>query len=160
MKKYSIEIKWAILYAMMTLIWMFLEMLFGLHDKHIDKQDIAKTLIFIPIIAIYVFALRDKRNNYYSGVITYKQGFITGLIITLIIVFLSPLTQIITSNIITPEFFHNAIKCVVNEGLMSQEEAEKYFSLRNYIIQGIIGSAIIGLLTSAIVAIFIRTRKK
>ncbi len=64
-------------------------------------------------ITIYVFALLDKRRNYYKGAMTYMQGFVSGLIISVIVTVLSPLTQYITSYVITPEFFQNAIKYVI-----------------------------------------------
>jgi len=158
MKKIKIEIKWAIIFVVMTLIWMILEKLTGLHDEHIDKHPIFTNFIAIPAIAIYVFALLDKRKNFYKGAMTYKQGFITGLIITAIVTVLSPLTQYITSTIITPEYFPNMISYSVETGKLTQEAAEEYFNLKNYMLEVIIGTPIMGILTTAIVAIF--TRKK
>ena len=72
---------------------------------------------------------------------------------------MSPLTQIITTEIITPEFFPNAINYSVSAGLMKQEEAEQYFSLENYIKEGLIGALLMGIITTAIVAIFTRGKK-
>ena len=158
MKKIKIEIKWAIIFVVMTLIWMVLEKLVGLHDEHIDKHPIYTNFIAIPAIAIYVFALLDKRKNFYKGAMTYKQGFITGLIITAIVTVLSPLTQYITSTIITPEYFPNMISYSVETGKLTQVAAEEYFNLKNYLLQVIIGTPVMGILTTAIVAIF--TRKK
>jgi len=158
MKKIKIEIKWAIIFVVMTLIWMVLEKLVGLHDEHIDKHPIYTNFIAIPAIAIYVFALLDKRKNFYKGAMTYKQGFITGLIITAIVTVLSPLTQYITSTIITPEYFPNMINYSVETGKLTQVAAEEYFNLKNYLLQVIIGTPVMGILTTAIVAIF--TRKK
>jgi Na+/proline symporter len=110
--------------------------------------------IAIPAIAVYVFALLDKRKNAYGGVMTYTQGFIAGLIITLLLAILSPLTQYLISTVITPDYFSNAINYAVIEGKMTQAEAEKYFSLSNYMIQATIGALIMGIVTSAIVALF------
>lgn len=153
-----IEIKWAIIFIVMTLIWMIFEKVAGFHGSAIDKHAIVTNFVAIPAIAIYVFALLDKRKKYYNGVMSYKQGFISGLIITAIITVFSPVTQIITSVIITPEYFPNAIKYAVENGHSTLEEAEKYFNLQSYIIMGLIGAPIMGIITSAIVAIF--TRKK
>jgi len=158
MMKYKIETKWAIIFVIMSLVWMLFEKLSGLHSNYIDKQAIYTNFIAIPAIAIYVFALLDKRKNFYSSQMTYLQGFISGLVISLIVTILSPLTQIITSKLITPEFFPNAIQYSVSIGYYTQEAAEKFFNLKNYIIQGLIGAPIMGIITSAIVAIF--TRKK
>jgi len=158
MKNLKIEIKWAIIFAVMQLLWMLLERLTGLHSVHIDKHAIITNFIVIPAIAIYVFALLDKRKNFYQGIMTYKQGFVSGLIITLFVTVFSILTQYITSTIISPDYFPNVIKYAVSEGQMTQEAAENMFNLKSYIIQAPIGAFIMGLLTAAIVAIF--TRKK
>lgn len=91
-KNYRIEIKWAFIFIGMTLLWMVLERLLGLHSTHIDKHPIFTNFIAIPAIAIFVFALRDKRKSFYGGTMTYMQGFISGLIITLIVSVMSPLT--------------------------------------------------------------------
>ena len=156
MKKIKIEIKWAIIFTIMVLVWMFMEKLTGLHSDHIDKHPIYTNFIFIPTIIIYVLALLDKRKNDYNGIMTYKQGLISGLTITLIVTILSPLIQFISSTIITPDYFSNVIKYVVSEGIKNQIEAENYFNLKNYIIQALIGTPIVGIVTTAIVAIFTR----
>ena len=159
MKNLKIEIKWSIIFVLMSLLWMIVEKISGLHGEHIDKQMIYTNFMAIPAIAIYVFALLDKRKNYYHGFMTYKQGFITGLIITAIVTVLSPLTQYLTSAVITPEYFPNIIRYSVANGNMTQQEAEEYFNLKSYIIQGLIGAALMGTATSAIVAIFTRKSK-
>lgn len=158
MKKLKIEIKWAIIFAIVGLLWMLGEKLAGLHGEHIDKHATYSFLFSIPAVAVYVFALLDKRRNFYHGSMTYKQGFITGLVISVLVAILSPLTQYITSMVITPEYFPNAIDYAVREGMMTQEAAENYFNMRSYIVQGLVWSLGMGLVTSAIVAIFVRKK--
>lgn len=158
MKNRAIEIKWALLFFIMMLLWMLLERLTGLHGEHIDKHAIYTNFVAIPAIAIYVFALLEKRKKDYQGKMTYKQGFISGLIITLIVTILSPLTQYITSTVITPNYFTNVIEYAVQEEKMTREAAEAFFNLKSYMVQGLIGTPIMGVLTTAIVALF--TRKK
>jgi hypothetical protein len=156
MKTYQIEIKWGIIFVLMSLLWMLLEKLLGLHSTHIDKHALYTNFIAIPAIAIYVFALLEKRNRFYHGKMTYLQGFVSGIIISLIVMVFSPLTQYITVELITPQFFTHAIAFVVTEKKMTQEEAVHFYSLQNYIIQGLIGAPVMGLMTTAIVAIFTR----
>lgn len=143
----------------MQLTWMLLERLAGLHDKNIDKHSIYSNFIMIPAIATYVLALLDKRKKDYNGTMSYKQGFISGLIISIIVTILSPLTQYITSVVITPEFFANSINYAVINSKMTMEAAEKYFNLKNFIIEGLIFAPIMGIFTSAIVAIFTKSKK-
>jgi hypothetical protein len=158
MNTFKIEIKWAILFVVVALLWMLLERIAGLHSTHIDKHQFYTNLFAVPAIAVYVFALLDKRKKTYGGVMSYKQSFISGLIITAIVTILNPLSQYIISMVITPDFFSNAIKYAVNEGKMSREEAEGYFNLKSYIMQGFIGTPILGIVTTAIVSLFVRRK--
>ncbi len=154
MSKYKIELKWGIIFTLMMLAWMVLERIAGLHDEHIDKHVVFTNFVAIPAIIVYVLALLEKRRNFYAGVMTYKEGFISGLIISLIVTIFSPLTQYITSTIITPEYFANVIEYTVSQGEMSQFEAEEFFNLKSYIYQVLIATPIMGIITTAIVAIF------
>jgi hypothetical protein len=158
MGKIKIEIKWAVIFMAMMLLWMVLEKLVGLHDQHIDKHMIYTNFVAIPAIIIYVFALLDKRKNFYRGSMTYIQGLVSGLIITLIVTVFTPLTQYITTTFITPEYFNNAIDYTVNTDIKSQEEAENYYNMNNYIKQAVVGAPIMGIVTTAIVAIFARKK--
>lgn len=160
MKKVKIEIKWALIFVVMQLLWMTMEKLTGLHDEHIDQHPIYTNLIAIPSILIYVLALLDKRKNYYNGVMNYKEGFISGLFITLIVTILSPMVQYITSTFISPDYFANATEYAVSEGVMTQDAAEGYFNLRSYVTQVLIFTPVMGIITTAIVALFTKKKEK
>lgn len=158
MKGRKIEIKWGVLFILVGLIWMVFEKTMGWHDVHIDKHATYSMFIAPIAIAIYVFALLDKKRNFYGGKMTFKQAFVSGLFITLVIVILSPLSQYITSTYITPDYFNNVIEYSVSSGKMEQQAAEDYFNLHNYMIQAVTGAAIMGILTSALVAVFVRSK--
>ncbi len=158
MKKFSIEIKWGIIFAVFTLLWMAMERALGWHDVHIDKHAIYTNLFAIPAIILTALTLLDKRKNYFNGKMTWKQGFYTGLGLTVVIALLSPLSMWITNALITPHYFDNVIAYSVEQGKLTQEAAEKYFSMSSYIIQSVIGATVMGVLTSAVVAFF--TKKK
>lgn len=154
----KIQIKWALIFALMTLVWMWIEKLVGFHGKYIAHHYIYTSFIIIPSVVIYVLALLDIRKNFYDGKMTYIQGFVSGLIISLIITFLTPLTLIITTFVITPDYFSNIIEYSVESKKMARQEAEAYFNLHTYIMQGLIFAPLFGMSASAIIAIF--TRKK
>lgn len=161
MKNIKIEFKWAIIFSGVVLLWMLLEKLSGLHGKYIDYHLYLTNLFAIPAIIMMVMALKDKKKNYYNGQMSYKQGLITGSILSLIIALISPLTQWITSFVITPEYFPNVIKRSVELGyFQSVAEAEANFNYQNYAKQGAIGALVMGIVTTAIAMIFIRTRTK
>lgn len=156
MNKYQTEIKWAVIFSLATLGWMFLEKTLGWHDEYIGKHAIYTNLFALVAITIYVLALLDKRKTVYNGKMNWKQGFISGIILSVVIAIFSPITQYITANTITPEYFPNAIKHIVESGKMSQETAESYFNLKSYVLQGVFGALSMGIVTAAIVALFVK----
>ncbi len=158
MKSIGTEIRWGIIFVVMTLLWMVMEKLGGFYSALIQYHPIVTNFIAIPAILVFVLALRDKKIKDYNGQMTYKQGFICGAIITAIVTVISPLTQLIVSSVIAPEYFPNIIAYSVQTGKMTLQEANDYFNLTNYIVQGLFGAPVMGIITTAIVAIFIRTK--
>ncbi|WCM42093.1 hypothetical protein MG290_14360 [Flavobacterium sp. CBA20B-1] len=71
MKNIRIEVKWALLFAIMSLVWMWLEKLSGLHSTYIDYHMYITNLFAIPAIWFMVMALKDKKKNFYNGIMTY-----------------------------------------------------------------------------------------
>lgn len=154
MEHYKTEIKWGVIFTAAMLVWMVFERLMGWHGSQID-QHATMTLFFAVIaIGVYILALRDKREKDLGGVMDWKQGFVAGFYITIVIVILSPLAQLITHFVITPNFFTNMIDYATQTGMMSREEAESYFSLGSYLIQSAGGALAMGIITSAVVALF------
>ncbi|HPG33845.1 MAG: DUF4199 domain-containing protein [Lentimicrobiaceae bacterium] len=160
MKKIGTEIKWALILTGAGLAWIFLERVSGLHGNHIDKHAFYTKIITILAVAIYIFALLDKKNRDYCGKISYLQAVVSGLIITAFITLISPLAQLIASNYISPDFFHNMIAYQMSHGLLTQPQAENFYSLDSYIIQGLLGIPFGGLVTSVVAAFFIRNKVK
>lgn len=158
MNKIAIELKWGLIFFGATLLWMVLEKAAGLHGSHIDKHAVYTNFFAVPAILIYICALRDKRELYYHGVMSWKQGFVSGIVLTAFIALFSPLAQVITHKIITPDYFGNAITFAVASGKMSEEAAAAYFNLNSYILQSVVGAAVMGLLTTTIVALFVKKR--
>ncbi|MFM2213512.1 MAG: hypothetical protein RL427_775 [Bacteroidota bacterium] len=160
MKIIKIEAKWAIIFSLIALLWIILEKLSGLHGRYIDYHLYLTNLFTIPAIIILIMALKDKKKNSYDGQMNYQQGLISGIILSIIIAIISPVTQWITSYVITPEYFPNVIKRSVELGYFkTKEAAEANFNYQNYALQGAIGSLVMGITTTVIAMIFIRTKK-
>lgn len=159
-QNYKIEIKWAFIFAAMFLLWMVMEKLGGLHDIHLDKQQFVTMLVLIPSIIVYVVAIKDKKKNFYAGTMTYKESFMSGLMLTLFVVILSPINQLITYFIITPDYFANVIEHTVKSGMFTREQAEAQFNITSYIITSSIGGLVTGLIFSSIISIFTKSKTK
>lgn len=158
LRKIYIELKWAVIFTFALLCWMLLEKTMGWHEEQIANLQWL-TLFFVPFaILIYLSALREKRRRVYSGKMTWLQGFISGVIITVFIALLSPLTQYITHNFITPEYFNDVTEYSITNELMTRTKANEYFNINNYIWQSLFGALGLGIVTAAIVAIFVRKK--
>lgn len=160
MKKVSTEIKWAVIFTLVSLLWMLGEKLTGLHSEHIDKHPIYTNFFAFIAIGAYVFALLDKRKRDFKDGMSYMQGFISGCILTAFAVLLTPLAQYLTHYVISPEYFTNAIAYAVENGYSSQEEAESHFNFSSYLMMSTGFALVAGVITSAIVSVFVKSRKQ
>ena len=153
-----LELKWAVLYTLFLLVWMIFERLMGWHDVLIEKHHLYTLLFYFPAIAIYFIALTDKRNNFYGGIISYKNAFVSGLILTAFITIFAAPAQYIISTYITPDYFSNIQKYAVLSGKATLEEAQEFFSLKSYIIQSVAGSLFFGIVITSIVSLFVKRK--
>lgn len=158
MKKFSIEIKWAINFSILTLLWMILEHSLGWHDENIAKHALYSNFFGLIAILIYFVAIKDKKNKFFMGNMTFRQGFISGVILSIVIALLSPIVQYVTFNYISPHFFKNMINYVVTTKIQTQIQAEEYFNIKSYVMQGLFGSLSMGVVTSAIIAYFLKSK--
>jgi hypothetical protein len=150
-------LKWGFLFFLSGLAWMLLEKSLGWHDRLIE-QHATYTLLYAPLaIFIYVVALWEKKRKTYGGRMTFIQGFLSGLLLTIVVVVLTPLSQYISHSLISPDYFSNIIQLTVNSGKMTLQEAEAYFNLMNYTTQSVFFAGGMGILTTVVVMIFMKS---
>ncbi|WP_439184423.1 DUF4199 domain-containing protein [Carboxylicivirga taeanensis] len=156
MRKITLELKWGLLFFAAIVGWTIFEKAIGLHSERIDRHHILTNFFVIPAIIIYVLALLDKRRSL-GGKMSWSQGFLSGLIIAVIVSLLSPMGQFLIHQYISPEYFTNIIEYSVGQG-QEREQVEAFFNLNTYIKQSMVGAVMMGAITSAVVAFF--TKKK
>ena len=157
MKGLTIELKWAVVLTFTGLLWMVLERLVGLHDQYISKHAVYTNFVFIPFIILFALAIREKREKFYDGNMTWMEGFKSGFIVSIIMALLSPLAQWITNNVIAPDFFANAIAYGIESGQFDNvEEGSKSFNPALYMKIAPVATLFSGMLISAIVCIFVK----
>lgn len=135
-----------------------MEKVLGFHGERIEQHMIITNFVAIPAIVIYVLALLDKRKRDLNGKMTYVQGLISGIIISIVVAVFTPLTQYIINTVISPDYFSNMVAYTVENDIMTEQAAKDYFNLESYIIQSTIGAPVMGVLTTAIVAVFVRKK--
>jgi|688.fasta_scaffold174475_2 hypothetical protein len=160
MREYKIEIKWAIIFSSASFLWIAIAKYLGMFDSKIEQFPTFSMLFLIPAILIFVSAIRDKKMNFYRGGIMFKDAFVSGLIITLIVTLLTPIIQFAIHSFVAPEYLPNMINYSVAKNEMNPEDAENFFSISSYIIQSSITSLGMGAFTSIVVAFFFKSKTK
>lgn len=90
---------------------------------------------------------------------SYNQGLISGLILSVVIALISPLVQWVTIYVISPKYFPNVIKRSVEMGYFETTKVAKAnFNYTNYVLQGIIVAFFMVVVSTAIAMIFIPTK--
>ncbi|NBP64890.1 MAG: DUF4199 domain-containing protein [Bacteroidetes bacterium] len=123
---YYHEIKFGLFFSAMNVIWMFGEKLAGLHD---------------------VTELGGEMN--------FKQGFMSGLGITIIVTALTPIIQFIIHTVITPDYFTNVRAFVIKQG-MNPEVANTHFTLNSFIMLSVFTGFMYGIITTIFTTIMVR----
>lgn len=158
LKTLKIELKWAFIFSNVALLWFIFEKMLGYHDEKVENQLFFAFIFAIPSLAIYFLAIKDKRKNVFKGLMTWKQGVVSGIFIALFVAIFSIIVNYICLVFISPDFFSNISKHVVATKAMTAVEAENYFNLKNYLLEGIYGALSAGVVASAIMAFFLKTK--
>ena len=157
-KDINIEVKWAIVFITIQLLWFLGEKIAGLHDGNVDRQvQLTPVLVIIGLIIFYL-ALREKKEKVFNGNCNFKQAYFSGFNLTVLITVISPLVYYIAYSIISPDYFDKVIAFQVEAGKMTQEEALDSYNLGTYLIQSIVGTFLLGMLISTGLASVIRTK--
>jgi hypothetical protein len=88
----------------------------------------------------------------------WKQGMISAVIISFIIVFFSPITQFIVHEIISPNFLENTIAFTVSQKKLTLIEAKEYTTLTSSIWKNISDGLSFGIVIGAIVAYLLQSK--
>lgn len=158
MKKIYIELKWSVIFSIALLCWILLEKTMGWQDERIvDLWWL--TLLFGPFaVLLYLLALREKRRRVYDGKMTWTQGFVSGIIISVFVALLSPLTEYVVFNFFTPDNFNTIAESSVTNNLIANTKINDFLHINNYWLQSAFGLLVFGVVNSAIVALFVRKK--
>lgn len=160
MKNYIIEIRWAFIFTVASLLWAGIEKLVGMHDSNIGTQPVFSLLFGIPAIAIYVLALLEKKQKVYNGKMSWKEATVSGIVLSLFVAVLSPVAQWAIYTLISPEFFPKAIKFYTDKKIVTETRALEMFNVQAYMKKAITESLSMGVITSALVALMVQTKNK
>lgn len=158
--------KYALILGIITMVWTPIEYLLGLHTNHINLYPYITNIFFlVPIVCIYLVMAEKKKVN--GGTLTYQDAFRTGLKMSVLVIPFSLVGQYVYYVFINPDFFaamiNHTVEVAKSAGLDSEvvrKEAENSFTLNRYMMQCLFGPPIGGVMFSAIIGLFVRTKDK
>jgi hypothetical protein len=163
--KMMLELRYAILLTLLTLLWLAVEFMVGLQDKYAGLHLAATILAFIIPVVVYRLAIKEKREQL-NGRITFRQALQAGLLITaLSAVFVIP-EQLIFHTLINPDFFDSMIHQAVLRASQTNKDvnearaaAEMYFNLKSYVIESVLVTLLAGSIIAFAAALRMQTPK-
>lgn len=159
MKKFEIELKWATAFTAISIAWVYLEKYMGYHDEMVSKQGMFSLLLIIPQALIYLVSIRQKRERYYNGTITWQKAFLSGVVLSAVIAGLSPAAIYLMAEIISPAFFSNIVEYQAAQGV-ARENLEQIYNLNSFISQAIFNNLATGVFLAAIIALILKKEDK
>jgi len=158
MKKFEIELKWASAFTAISIAWVYFEKYLGYHGTNVSSQPIFSFWLMVPQALIYIVAIRQKRERYYGGEITWQKAFISGVVLSAIIAGLSPAAVYLMTEFISPEFMSNIVEVRAEQGV-PREGLEQIYNLNTMLRDAIFNNLATGVFFSAIIALFLKNKK-
>ncbi len=154
------EIKWGVVWPTSMFLFLCFEFYAGLQEPpNLEWGVIVDTAggLVLPLL-VFFLGLRQKRDQDLEGVMSWKEGFVSGLIMTAVALPLSLLLVWAFLTFVNPSWFDTMITYSVATGYFSQEAAEAYFNMKSYLTQTAMNVALFGVVLSAIFAFLYKTK--
>jgi hypothetical protein len=158
MKQFSIELKWAFNFFIASMLWMMLEKFLGYHDDKIQYQPLFSMLFGFVTLVIYIFALKDKKINFYHNQMNWREGFVSGLTLSLVIALFTTMIEYTKHHVISPYFLETMQKIIVEQNKMTLENAENFFTFSNSLSQSIFYVISFGSVLAALISLVIKSK--
>ena len=158
MKKFEIELKWATAFTAISVVWVYFEKYLGYHDEFVSSQGVFSFWLLVPHVLIYVVSIREKRERYYNGEITWQKAFISGVILSVVIAGLSPAAIYLMTEVVSPDYISNIIEVRSEQGI-PRDGLVQVFNLNAMISQTIFNNLATGVFFSAIIALIFKNKK-
>lgn len=153
------ELKWGVIFSLVSLGWVTAEYLAGFHDRSIASHAIVSVFFMVPAVGMMYLAIREKRRLA-GGRIGFVAALLCGIGVSVTVAVLAPLQEYIFHRLINPNFFERMIEYSTGSGKMTMEQARSYFTLRSYMMQSSMGAIGMGWVTSVVLAFLMRERSR
>jgi hypothetical protein len=159
------ELKYGLITGFGVSIYVMIEYLLGFHTTRPDIGEYSGYFSsVIPIVAL-LFAIKEKRSRSFGGYISFWQGFITGMVVTVISALIITGFFVVYNEYINPEgtrYISDWRAEQMREQNISEDaiavSIEEYNAMNNPLFI-FAGTFLMGLLITAILAFLLRRKK-
>lgn len=167
---YPIELRFGILTGLLISAYILTEFFLGFHTAKLEIGEISGYFSgFIPLVTYY-FALKQKQRDNYQGSMTFINGVVSGLLITVVVGLVLVVFFALYNTVINPEYTELGI--VYETAKMKQQgiadstitrfmtEYRQKIGLGNTLFMVFFGTLVQGALISMIVTPIVIWKKK
>ena len=139
------ETKWAVIASLLVFAWLFIEKIMGWHtaEKMDTRSIVALIASFVIFIYVYYMETREKRERDLGGVMTFKQGFWSAAVMTLVFIPLSTLLIYFFLSVVSPDL-PSILMDFATKGSIERDPVD-------YLLSGHLTSAIFGGLVFSVI---------
>jgi len=163
-----LDIKWGVILGLVYIVWLYLSYFLGLHTDGITKvQIVVLVSLFFSAIVLFLGLLAARKED--SG-LSYSEGLKSGAIISLIGGLIAACGQFGYFTWIHPEFTEYMVEIsrqhFEGQGIEGKDLAEALegarasFGRNSYMVQSGVGLFVTGILISAVLMMFLRSRQR
>jgi len=154
MRTLRAETKWGLLLPLIAFVLFILYMVLGLQSREnwATGQWVDFGVGLVLLIAVYVLTIREVREKDFGGSLSWRQGFWAGATLTLIMIPVSSFLLWIFTEFINPEYLQIWGEKMVEGGYAGTPGWGTYLQVH------VVSSAVIGLLLSLIVPLFLKRK--
>ncbi len=152
MRTLRAETKWGLLLPLIAFVLFILYMVLGLQSREnwTTGQWVDFGVGLLLLIVVYVLTIREVREKDFGGRLSWRQGFWAGATLTLIMIPVSSFLLWIFTEFINPEYLQVWGEKMVEGGYEGTPGWGTYLQVH------VVSSAVIGLLLSLIVPLFLK----
>jgi nitrate/nitrite transporter NarK len=160
MKQFSIEFKWAFNFFIASMLWMMIEKTLGYHDEKIQYQPLFAMIFGLVTVGIYILALREKKQKFYQNQMNWREGFVSGLTLSLVIALFTTMIEYTKHHVVSPYYLETMKKIIVEQNKMTLENADNFFTFSNTLSQSIFYVISFGSVLAAAISLAIKSKEQ
>ena len=151
----NLNIRFGLIFWAVQCAWILGEYVLGWHTTDVDVTRGAQGFFFFPAAAVMAWGLvAHKRQN---AALTYLNALKMGAVVGLVVGLLSVPFHWAYTTFLNPDYAAHMIDSMVATGTATLEEATQQFAMPSYAFGLLIFPVVAGLMTNAILGLFMKT---